>query len=163
MGLDNMVYLITKTPIHTDLMPEGFGEGDTWWFGMDCRENRDTGEPEYWYCIAYWRKCWGIRNDILEVLTDNGYCAEDNVNDYFTGDVCFLKLIEKVNRKYFDPDNWDDQTCYVWDWHELVHHLVNNSIAMLWAEELIKAWCNGDIKEFEGIQPFFKFRFVDSY
>lgn len=158
-----MVYLVTKTPIHEDLILEGFGQGNTWWFGLDCRENPKTKETEYWYCIAYWRKSWGIRNDILEVLGDNGYCAEDNVNDYFTGDLRFLKLIEKTNRKYFDPDNWDDQTNYAWEWHEYVHQLVDNSIAMLWAEEFITAWCNDDLEEMEGKEPFWKFHFVDSY
>ena len=158
MGLDNGVYMITNVTI-----PESLRENVDW---MDfyCEKNEETGEIEYIYELCYWRKCWGIRDRILNSLVDFDGVAHDEVWKYYTSDMKFLDIMTEANYHFLNPENWDDHTSQIWEWHEYAPQLTRNMIGIEWAKELIKAWMNGDLdEEMKGAKPYWKFHFVDSY
>lgn len=61
--------------------------------------------------IAYWRKCWNVRNDIFTITegweNDQSYTSLDRDDIYN-----IIKLLKSYNKKTWDSSN------SIWDWKE---------------------------------------------
>ena len=97
MGLDNGICV--KRNEETSKIPElrRFREP----YDKDCK---------YDFEIAYWRKCWNIRNDILWILK-NGQGEEYTYSITKESLNQVIKLLESYNSENFE----DSGTC-IWDW-----------------------------------------------
>ena len=64
--------------------------------------------------FAYWRKCWGIRADILNVLDTSEYPGNDGD---FVLDIDLINEIIKILKSY-NRKNW--AACdSIWEWEEI--------------------------------------------
>ena len=65
-------------------------------------------ELKYDFEVCYWRKCWGLRNDVLYLL---GQRFVDKYEfDLSKSDVeNIIKLLES-----YDAESW---SCSIWDWN----------------------------------------------
>ena len=63
--------------------------------------------------IAYWRKCWNIRGDILDIIdsTEEKYCYEISPSQLLQ----IVKILSKYNEK-----NWDYS---IWSWDDIKHSI----------------------------------------
>ena len=63
--------------------------------------------------IAYWRKCWNIRGDILDIIdsTEEKYCYEISPSQLLQ----IVKILSKYNEK-----NWDHS---IWSWDDIKHSI----------------------------------------
>lgn len=97
MGLDNGICV--RRNEETSKIPE-----------LRCFAEPYDKEGKYDFEIAYWRKCWNIRNDILGILKhrqDEEYTyavTKENLKE-------IIKLLESYNSENFE----DSGTC-IWDW-----------------------------------------------
>lgn len=67
-------------------------------------------EGKYDFEIAYWRKCWNIRNDILWILKhEHGEEYTYSITKESLNQV--IKLLESYN-----SENFEDSGTYIWDW-----------------------------------------------
>lgn len=72
-------------------------------------QNRDNGEIE----IAYWRKCWGLRNKILGILHSrfqDKYIIDVDVEDF--------PAIFKIMIPFFSKEYWDENGESIWEFEE---------------------------------------------
>jgi len=123
MGLDNGIQL----KLASKKVPEDFpdkGSLDKWDF--DTLEK--TGELE----VAYWRKCWGIREMILGVLhADQGggeypVKAED------------LPAIRRGLVKFLNPKTWEEDADSIWEYEEMYETLLQQLLNLKWLEKYLK-------------------------
>lgn len=122
MGLDNGILLKTHNKINLDdweIVPEyttiEFDEFLT-------KEYKDG----YYYEICYWRKYWGLRNDIMHDLNfkdeNGGHYEIEKAND--------LKIIIKDIEYYLEnPNEW---SCPVWTIDEASPNLAQTIINLSW-------------------------------
>ena len=74
--------------------------------------------------ITYWRKCWGLRNDIMEYLT-----TKHNVNDdyySFNLEVEDIKQIIEILISWYDKKKWNSESQSIWTWKEIKGNLLNS-------------------------------------
>ena len=96
MGLDNGVCIIRNEYTHN--IPE-----------LKCFELDYDKEHKYDFEAAYWRKCWGLRNDVLYLLGKS--CTDEGELHLTKGDVDhIIELLQSYN-----SDNWEDS---IWDWDD---------------------------------------------
>ena len=71
--------------------------------------------------ITYWRKCWGLRNDIMEYLT-----KKYNVNDSysFNLEVEDIKQIIEILVSWYDKKKWNFESRSIWTWKEIKENLL---------------------------------------
>ena len=74
--------------------------------------------------ITYWRKCQGLRNDIMEYLT-----TKYNVNnDYYS--FCLeaedVKQIIEILISWYDKKKWNSESQSIWTWKEIKGNLLNS-------------------------------------
>ena len=86
-----------------------------------------NGEVE----VCYWRKCWGLRNEIMQHL-----CAYSSDPDQWEfklsiDDVDFIRALIVTYLKH--PEDWDNS---IWDFHEIKHSLRNQR----WNLILLRFW-----------------------
>lgn len=105
MGLENGIYVKPTTNRAKDYLQEN-------WEKLDIIELSDGSDA---YEIAYFRRYWGIRNDILKVLG----MTRDEINDtdlcgeYFVDMIQFSKIYDvlctNIERDYCEEHNgyWD--------------------------------------------------------
>ena len=74
--------------------------------------------------IVYWRKCWGLRNDIMEYLTKKHNVNEDNYSfNLEAGDV---KQIIEILISWYDKKKWNSESQSIWTWEEIKGNLLNS-------------------------------------
>lgn len=95
MGLDNGIILETKVPIR---YRPWFTEFELTDEGVD-----DKGNKFYCYDLTYWRKCWGLRQEIFEAI---GEKVDDETYEYNLG-LEELKNIIKVLFTVNNPYKWN--------------------------------------------------------
>ena len=130
MGLDNGI-VIRKLPegkikeIPNFLKIEVYGNGDVE--------------------IAYWRKCWGIRNDIITKLhlSDTDYSYKLDIED--------IAAIIKLLSKYFSQDYWEENADSIWEFDEYFDNMLQNMLNLKWLENYMI------------LNPDIKVEFYDSY
>lgn len=70
--------------------------------------------------ICYWRKCWGLRGEILGVLHSSDYKTKIDKED--------IPAILDVIKKYLNPDYWDYNANSIWSWEDYFEHNVQQYI-----------------------------------
>ena len=84
-------------------------------------KNKYKGRKDFWDCIetengievAYWRKCWGIRNQILTVLNKD----LEGGGDYRLG-LDELKYVIKLLKNFTIREYWNEYADSIWTFDE---------------------------------------------
>lgn len=121
MGLDNGVLVkSTKRQLTRADLPAGL----LYPFEKDYGEGIE---------IAYWRKCWGFRNDIMNSFGWR-FAAEDTCNFEISKPSDVLDFIEII-ASWLDEERWENYGDSIWTYEEihrnLLHSLVN--LGMMYA------------------------------
>ena len=77
-------------------------------------------EERYSYEVCYWRKCWNVRQAIIDHVLGDGYedCTDVNLT---SGQV--LDIIEILSN--YNEENWSPKGCFfdsIWTWEEHEPH-----------------------------------------
>lgn len=135
MGLDNGIVLKAKEDISvpSELMLTKYDVCGR--FNSD-----DIGEPldiipkDELVEICYWRKCWGIRNEIVYCLGKYNLGAEYAYKIPFDtiDEVC--DIINKFTKEYY----YNMYARSIWDWDEMVDKLKLQITRLEWCKRLLK-------------------------
>ena len=74
--------------------------------------------------ITYWRKCWGLRNDIMEYLTE-----KYNINDdccSFNLEAKDIKQLIEILITWYDKKKWNSESQSIWTWKEIKGNLLDS-------------------------------------
>ena len=124
MGLDNGFYVKSnKRKITRDILPDII----TYPFEKDYDEDVE---------IVYFRKCWGIRNGVLDILSKR----------FSNTDECFFEIDEPEQvlniiglLSYFlDPNRWEDEGNSIWTFDEIRSQLIVSIINLAAIEVFMK-------------------------
>lgn len=121
MGLDNGIILKLKDKT----LPQDFpGELDDY----EKEHLSRTGELE----VAYWRKCWGIRNEIVNML----HMKNDEGEHIIEHDD--VKPIRRILISYMHPNYWEENADSIWEYDEMVENLIDQLIKLKWLEYYLR-------------------------
>ena len=138
MGLDNGLIIRTKKIIPEDSVPDY----------VELSGSYSTLDGTTWaYEVCYWRKCWNVRNMIMEILD-----APEPGNAYY--DVTPKQLVQIRDGIYHfltGEDRWDGSGDSIWDFKDRIPNLAQNIVDITWAL--------GYLKE----HPYAYMQFYDSY
>ena len=115
IGLDNGIVIKRITREQIESIPP--------YIETDITEYNNEIEME----IAYWRKCWGIRNEIIKILhmSDDQYRAEINIED--------IPPIIRMLYNFLSESYWNEYGDSIWDYDEgIKEKLVQNIINLKW-------------------------------
>ena len=121
MGLDNSIE-IKRTP-YTDSISE------LRQFNLDW-----DNKHEYDFSVCYWRKCWNIRNGILDILGDRFsdqwrfHLNTENIDKI----IAFLKSLNK--------HHWNDDGGSIWTWEEYKNHIKDDIKKLKMLRKLMKKY-----------------------
>lgn len=120
MGLDNGIIIREPETIREDLEKCPTFKWD------------DIDGKEYQH-IAYWRKCWGIRDAILSVLRkDHNSCGE-HVIEYDD-----IRPIMRALKPFLGKDYWDENADSIWEFDEQVENMVDIYIRLAWLDDYMQ-------------------------
>ena len=108
MGLD--VGIVLKANLENEKLP--------WFVNL---ESIDDGKVE----ICYWRKCWGIRGELHNLL----HCPENGKVKIDREDI---PAIERTIERYMDREYWDLYENSIWTYDGYTLRAVNNVKNLLW-------------------------------
>lgn len=75
--------------------------------------------------ICYWRKCWGIRNAIVEKLHFNdGEESKLDVED--------IPVIIKILFDFYGQTEWEEDADSIWEWDEFKDTLRQQIFNLMW-------------------------------
>ena len=77
--------------------------------------------------IAYFRKCWGIRNEILAKL----HCIKDNDSRTPVESEDILPIV-KILMQYLDKEYYDDNADSIWEYEEAYGNIQRSIINLIW-------------------------------
>ena len=78
--------------------------------------------------ICYYRKCWGIRHDILSIL----HVTEDN-DSHTNVDAEDIPTITKALEKYCSKEYWNANADSIWEFEEVFEFtLIQQIINLKW-------------------------------
>ena len=121
MGLDNSIEI--KRTSYTDSISE------LRQFNLDW-----DNKHEYDFSVCYWRKCWNIRNGILDILGDRFsdqwrfHLNTENIDKI----IAFLKSLNK--------HNWNDDGGSIWTWEEYKNHIKDDIKKLKMLRKLMKKY-----------------------
>lgn len=75
--------------------------------------------------ICYWRKCWGIRNAIVEKLHFND-------NEESKLDVEDIPVIIKILFDFYGQTEWEEDADSIWEWDEFKDTLRRQIFNLMW-------------------------------
>ena len=113
IGLDNGIVVRKKDRSSKIELPS---------FVKDRWDFSETDQVE----IAYWRKCWGIRDRILDVLG-----GENDTGHYNITQSQLLEIISKL-KKFLHQDYWEDYAESIWEYDEFIENQVEILINLSW-------------------------------
>lgn len=87
--------------------------------------------------LAYWRKCWGIRNDILSVL--HGKDGEDMLIE--AEDV---PALINVLKPYLSREYWDQYADSIWEYDVQFDNTYKVLLRLEWLKDYLKK--NPDVR-----------------
>ena len=123
MGLDNGIIL----KLANKKVPEDFPEQEAWW--IDSQEDVDKdGE----FHVAYWRKCWDVREIILGVLH-----AGQEGGEYLV-EAEDLPAIRRGIMKLLNPKTYEDNSDSIWEYDERVDSELQMVLNLMWLENYLK-------------------------
>lgn len=76
--------------------------------------------------IVYWRKCWGIRNEIIKNLG-----GENDTGSYILG-LDDLENIINILRKFLDKKYWDLWADSIWKYEDFIENSAQYLINLTW-------------------------------
>ena len=88
-------------------------------------------ENEYEYTICYWRKCWNIRDSIMDIIDDpNADGAETEIA---------RPQVESIRNELCEylvrgEGAWNDS---IWEFNEMIERLANDIVALGWLERFM--------------------------
>lgn len=101
IGLDNGIVIRHK-------------EGKVIFIPKKCYEDKYLFDDNPHYEIAYWRKCWGIRNEIIRMFADESlYDSYDIVLDRDD-----IKKLISLMKKFTKRVYWDEHADSLWTYDE---------------------------------------------
>lgn len=124
MGLDNGIIL----KLANRKIPKDFPESEAWWIDK-AEDVAKDGEMH----VAYWRKCWGIRGDILSILHAGQEGGEYPV------EAEDLPAIRRALIKYLRPDYWEEKADSIWEFEEMIEPMLNILLNLKWLEGYLKS------------------------
>ena len=77
--------------------------------------------------LAYFRKYWGVRGEILNKL----HCMQDN-DSRTTVDAEDIIPIVKILMKYLDREYYEDNARSIWEYDEAHDNIQNSIINLMW-------------------------------
>ena len=77
--------------------------------------------------LAYWRKCWGIRNEILWTLGVD----HQGDGDYLVSREKLKEIIE-VLKKFTNKEYWEDNADSIWEYDEFKDNQKQNIKQLRW-------------------------------
>ena len=104
--------------------------------GFICKNIKRDEIPSYvrlpWDCrdedieIAYFRKCWGIRGEIIRLLhvKDDEYKIPVEEDDIIP--------IVKILMKYLDREYYDENADSIWEYDEYKENIQHSIINLMW-------------------------------
>lgn len=112
MGLDNGIRIkINKI------------EGKLPWF-VELEPSFNGKEIE----VCYWRKCWGIRDEILKLCHfENQYYYELESED--------IPAIIRVLGNFMDREYWNERADSIWTYDEYLPQNTHNILNLLWLKD----------------------------
>lgn len=85
--------------------------------------------------VCYWRKCWGIRKAILNVLDPQGVMSDEYEFRVEAEDV---PAIKKALKPFFDSVYWKENGDSVWEYEEYKDVLLQDWVNLTWLEKYLK-------------------------
>ena len=101
MGLDNGITICKKNLNSSIILNESFIPSD--------------------YEVCYWRKCWGIRNDIIDYL-HNTYEIQEELYEYELT-LADLQAIYDILLSWYNKKKWKTYGRSIWDWKTMKEQL----------------------------------------
>lgn len=101
MGLDNGITICKKNLDSSIILNESFIPLD--------------------YEVCYWRKCWGIRNDIIDYL-HNTYEIQEELYEYELT-LADLQAIYDILLSWYNKKKWNESGRSIWDWKTMKEQL----------------------------------------
>ena len=74
--------------------------------------------------ITYWRKCWGLRNDIIKYLTEKYNVSQDSY--LFNLEAEDIKQSIEILISWYDKKKWNSESQSIWTWKEIKGNLLDN-------------------------------------
>ena len=111
--------------------------------GFICKNIKCDEIPSYvrlpWDCrdedveIAYFRKCWGIRGEIIRLLhvKDDEYKIPVEKEDIIP--------IVKILMKYLDREYYDENADSIWEYDEYKENIQHSIINLMWLRVYMEA------------------------
>jgi hypothetical protein len=65
--------------------------------------------------IAYWRKCWNVRDAIADVI--GGIYDNDSTPLAYEDVIAVIERLEQFNKENWSGDSWDEGS--IWEWDEI--------------------------------------------
>ena len=80
--------------------------------------------------VCYWRKCWGLREDVINALGER----DEEFDYYLTADDVFI--IRKIIVGYFfNPRRWRGS---IWEWKEIWRRQFRHILSLGWLERYMR-------------------------
>lgn len=115
MGLDNGIIIQECNKIKEDLVKCPCFEWD-----------ESDGDEQH---IAYWRKCWGVRNAILGVL------HAPQSGGRFPVEHDDVPAILRALKPFLTRETWDEDGDSIWEYDEYLDTMVNTYIRLTWLKD----------------------------
>lgn len=82
--------------------------------------------------VIYWRKCWGLRANVLRVL----HCGGDGGE--FKVEAEDIPAIVRGMYKFFDSKVWEEDGDSIWTFEEFMPNLINSVMTLTWLETYLR-------------------------
>ena len=89
-------------------------------------EDQDTE-----HVIAYWRKCYGVREAILSVL-------HGAIQDHTNIDAEDLPAIRRALVPFMSKEHWESEGDSIWEFEEIFESLLHDLINLFWLEQYMR-------------------------
>ena len=82
--------------------------------------------------VAYWRKTWGIRDKILDILG-----GENDSGEYEITQSQLFKII-KMLKKFLHEDYWIKNAHSIWEYDDMIENQVQILVNLYWLSDYMK-------------------------
>lgn len=118
MGLDNGIVIKANKEIKAPF-----------WIHLEYFDSMQHNHAE----ICYWRKCWGIRNLIIDKLIDD----KEDSGEYELS-ITDVNNIRRVLAYFNSAKKWERDSDSIWEWKEIRFTLLRQRVRLLWLTRYMK-------------------------